>query len=137
MNAAHGAISRECLPHSSANATFPATIGMDTLRLEFIHPDGRSIYAARLHTPDYQFPVAPLALAARGPVNLSETEDNVLVQVAGTLKKVDKNTGQINSWRAGDHELLIGGPILNLGEDLGGGKNSGRKRPGGSGGRPR
>ena len=70
----------------------------------------------------------------KGRVNLSETEDNVLVQVAGTEFKVDKNTGQINSWRAGGHELLISGPILNLGEDLGGGKNSGRRGQG-SGGR--
>ena len=35
-------------PRSTVDATFPATAGMDTLRLEFIHPDGRSVYAARL-----------------------------------------------------------------------------------------
>ena len=127
---AHGEIHIACLPHSSTNATFPATIGMDTLRLEFIHRDGRSIYVARLHTPDYQFPVAPSALLAKGPVNLSETEDNVLVEAAGTKLTVDKRTGQINSWRAGGHELLISGPILNLGEGLGGGKSSGRKGQG-------
>ena len=36
-------------PRSSVDASFPATPGMDTLRLEFIHPDGRSVYATRLH----------------------------------------------------------------------------------------
>ena len=38
----------EAKPRSSADATFPATPGMDTLRLEFIHPDGRSVYVASL-----------------------------------------------------------------------------------------
>jgi beta-galactosidase len=36
-------------PRSSVDASFPATAGMDTLRLEFIHPDGRSVYATSLH----------------------------------------------------------------------------------------
>jgi beta-galactosidase/beta-glucuronidase len=35
-------------PRSTVDASFPATPGMDTLRLEFIHPDGRSIYTATL-----------------------------------------------------------------------------------------
>ncbi len=35
-------------PRSSADASFPATRGMDTLRLEFIHPDGRSVYVTSL-----------------------------------------------------------------------------------------
>ena len=34
----------------------PPRAGMDTLRLEFIHPDGRSIYAARLHVKGYARP---------------------------------------------------------------------------------
>ena len=35
-------------PRSSVDASFPATPGMDTLRLEFIHPDGRSVYVDQL-----------------------------------------------------------------------------------------
>jgi hypothetical protein len=35
-------------PRSSVDAWFPAAAGMDTLRLEFIHPDGRSVYATSL-----------------------------------------------------------------------------------------
>jgi beta-galactosidase/beta-glucuronidase len=35
-------------PRSSVDASFPATPGMDTLRLEFFHPDGRSVYVASL-----------------------------------------------------------------------------------------
>ncbi len=36
-------------PRATANASLPATAGMDTLRLEFIHPDGRSVYVTSLH----------------------------------------------------------------------------------------
>ena len=36
-------------PRSSVDASFPVTPGMDTLRLEFIHPDGRSVYVTSLH----------------------------------------------------------------------------------------
>jgi beta-galactosidase/beta-glucuronidase len=103
-------------PRSSVNASFPATAGMDTLRLEFFHPDGRSVYAARLHVKGWQGFTAPAALAANGPVRLSDTEQNVVVQTAGTQLVLDKRTGQIASWRAGGQDVVLGGPILNLGE---------------------
>jgi beta-galactosidase/beta-glucuronidase len=35
-------------PRSTADGSFPATAGMDTLKLEFIHADGRSIYTVSL-----------------------------------------------------------------------------------------
>jgi beta-galactosidase/beta-glucuronidase len=35
-------------PRATGDASFPATPGMDTLRLEFIHPDGRSVYVVSL-----------------------------------------------------------------------------------------
>jgi beta-galactosidase len=35
-------------PRSTGEASFPATSGMDTLRLEFIHPDGRNVYTVTL-----------------------------------------------------------------------------------------
>ena len=34
----------EAKPRTSVEAKFPATHGMDNLRLEFIHPDGRTVY---------------------------------------------------------------------------------------------
>jgi len=67
-------------PRSSIDASFPATAGMDTLRLEFIHPDGRSLYVTTLRTPAYQPPVAPPALASAEPVRLSETNQCVVVE---------------------------------------------------------
>jgi hypothetical protein len=35
-------------PRSIVDASFPATPGMDALRLEFFHPDGRSVYVTSL-----------------------------------------------------------------------------------------
>jgi beta-galactosidase len=123
-----------CKPRSSTDAPFPATAGMDTLRLEFIHPDGRSIYATTMRTSAYQPPAAPPVLASAGPVRLSDTEQAIVVESAGTRLALDKHTGQITSWRAGDQDIVIGGPILNLGEGLFGGARSGRGGGGGGGG---
>ena len=39
----------EAKPRSSVDASFQAAPGMDTLRLEFIHPNGRSVYVTKLH----------------------------------------------------------------------------------------
>lgn len=118
-------------PRSLVDASFPATAGMDTLRLEFFDADGRSVYVTRLHTKDYQGLAAPPALAAAGPVRLSETDQNVVVQTAGTQLVLDKRTAQLTSWRAGDQDVVLGGPILNLGESIPG---SGRRGGGGGGG---
>jgi beta-galactosidase len=130
---AHGESHITCKPRTSTDAEFPAAQGMDSLRIEFIHPDGRSIYAATLRAPSYQPPAAPAALKADGAVKLSQTDDRVLVQTAGTELIVDKHTGQISSWRAAGQDVVIGGPILNLGEGLFGGGRSGRGGGGGGG----
>jgi beta-galactosidase/beta-glucuronidase len=115
---AHGDTHVAAKPRSTVDATFPATPGMDTLRLEFIHPDGRSVYVARLRVKGYEGPAAPAALSAAGPVRLSETGQNIVVETAGTRLVFDKSAGQIASWRAGDRDVVLGGPILNLGESI-------------------
>jgi hypothetical protein len=40
----------------------------------------------------------------------------VVVETAGTRLVLDKRTGQIASWRAGDQDMVLAGPILNIGE---------------------
>jgi hypothetical protein len=115
---AHGETHVAAKPRSTVDAAFPATAGMDTLRLEFIHPDGRSVYAARLRVKGYAGPAAPAAMPASGPVRLSEAGQNVVVETAGTRLVLDKRTGQIASWRAGDRDIVLAGPILNLGEAI-------------------
>jgi len=122
-----------CKPLASTEASFPATAGMDSLRLEFLHPDGRSVYATTLRVPAYQPPTAPPALVSAEPVRLSEAGPGVVVETAGTRLELNKQTGQIITWRAGGQDVVIGGPILNLGEgELG--TTPGR---GGGGGRGR
>ena len=131
---AHGEKHIACKPQTSTDAVFPAMMAAtDTLRLEFVHPDGRSVYSTTLRTPLYQPPVPPPALTADGSVKLSVTDDRVLVQTAGTELIVDKHTGQISSWRAAGQAVVIGGPILNLGEGLFGDGRSGRGGGGGGG----
>jgi len=66
----------------------------------------------------YAGPPAPPAIAASGAVRLSETEQNVVVETAGTRLVMDKRTGQIASWRAGDRDIVLAGPILNIGESI-------------------
>jgi beta-galactosidase len=128
---AHGETHVAAKPRSTVDASFPATPGTDTLRLEFIHPDGRSIYAARLRVKGYQGPAAPASLAASGPVRISETDQDVTVRTAGTQLILDKRTGQIASWRASGRDVVLGGPVLNLGESIPGTIGG----PGGGGGR--
>jgi hypothetical protein len=41
-----------------------------------------------------------------------------VVETAGTRLVFDKGAGQIASWRAGDQDVVLGGPILNLGESI-------------------
>jgi hypothetical protein len=42
----------------------------------------------------------------------------VIVLAAGTRLVLDKNTGQIGSWRAREKTLVLGGPFLTLGETI-------------------
>ncbi|MGD0768241.1 MAG: glycoside hydrolase family 2 TIM barrel-domain containing protein [Tepidisphaeraceae bacterium] len=104
-----------CPPRSSVSAAFPATAGMDTLRIEFIHPDGRSIYAARLRVKGFQ-PPAPPSLAAGSPVTFQEKDHHLQITTAASLLVLDEQTGAIQSWGPADHPVLVGGPVLNLGE---------------------
>lgn len=106
----------ECAPRQTTNAVFPATSGMDTLRLEFIHPDGRSIYAARLHVAGAPLPAPPAPLIADGGVKLNDGPQQLRINVANTQLILDKNTGTIASWKKGDKNIVTGGPLLNLGE---------------------
>jgi beta-galactosidase len=125
---AHGETRIAAKPRSTVDAAFPIASGMDTLRLEFIHPDGRSVYAARLHVKGYQGAPAPAALASSGPAGLFETGQEVMVQTAGSQLVFDKRTGQIASWRYADQDVVLGGPILNLGESLPAPNIGGRNR---------
>jgi len=104
-----------CQPRSSVNATFPAMAGMDTLRIEFIHPDGRSIYAARLRVKGFQ-PPPPPPLPTGGTVTCHEKDRQLQITTGGTFLVLDEQAGTIQSWGPAEHPVLLGSPILNLGE---------------------
>jgi len=108
-----------CAPRSSTIATFTPSYGMDTLRLEFFHPDGRSVYSTRIHLQGAQaLPAAPDAADQPLAVTLDANDDttSALVGSTGSGLTIDNHTGTIRSWKSGAFTMLKGGPTLNLGE---------------------
>ena len=106
----------DCAPRTTMTANFPVTAGADTLRLEWIHPDGRSVYATRLHVAGMPLlPAAPGGVAAVA-LALQDKADEVRIESADMQIVLDKKSGQLRFWRSGNRDLLVGGPILNLGE---------------------
>ncbi len=109
-----------CAPMQSVQASFPAPVGMTALRLDFEHPDGSSVVAANLPTDGAASPAAPASLAAGGTLTTQDGTDTV--KVASDLQEIvfDKHSGAVQSWRVHGKDMLVGGPILNLGEAKGG-----------------
>ena len=111
-----GVVRVEGGPMRTVNASFPAPAGMTTLRLEFKHPDGRVVSSANLPVAGVVSPQAPAAMPAGAPLTAQEGVDTLRVANDSQEVVFDKHTGTIRSWRIGDRNLLVGGPILNLGE---------------------
>ena len=111
-----GVLHVACAPMQSVTASFPAPAGMTALRLEFDHPDGTSVVAANLAVDGAPLPASPAAMAAGG--TLATTDGADTLRVASDAQEIvfDKHTGNIHSWRVHGKDMLIGGPILNLGE---------------------
>ncbi len=107
----------KCPPHSSVSATFPAPDGLDTLHIEFIHPDGRNIYSANLHVfgPAYP-PPPPASPPFTGTATVEENATEVRMEAGDTQLIVDKVTGTVRSWTMNGVPLITGGPVLNLGQ---------------------
>ena len=105
-----------CASRSSCTANFNFVPGMDTLRLEFIHPDGRSIYVTRLEVKGTPHSAPPAEPAAKGTVSLRDNGVQIVAAVGDTELIVDKSSGAIISWMTGGEKLLAGNLVLNLGE---------------------
>ena len=104
-----------CPPRSSGRARFDAATGMDALRLEFVHPDGRSVYATRLEIKGLKHPAPAAAKAAAGKVNLQEAGSQLRVSTGDAELIVDKTSGAVTSWTIDGQKLLAGAFVLNLG----------------------
>jgi len=124
-----GIVHISCAPMQTVQASFPAPAGMTTLRLEFTHPDGRSVSSANLPVDGVPLAPPPAALAAGAPLTAQDGSDTL--RVANGLQEIlfDKHTGTIRSWRIGKRNLLVGGPIVNLGEAKAGNEGGYFKSP--------
>ncbi len=110
-----GTLRIPCAPMQTVRANFPAPSGMTTLRLEFTHPNGTSVSSANLPV-DGTLPNPPSAVASSAPLTTQDGVDTL--RVASGLQQIlfDKHTGTIVSWRVGNRNVLVGGPIVNIGE---------------------
>ncbi len=104
-----------CSPRTEGVATFAAIEGMNVLRLEFIHPDKRSVYSTRLEASSLQYSVPDPVKSAAGEVRLQETGRKIDVSVGSSHLVFSKEAGGLESWKFGDQPLLTGNFILNLG----------------------
>ncbi len=125
----HGIQKINCAPDESVEATFPAPDGVTKLRLEFDHADGFSVVAYNLAVDGAPVPQPPPALAAGDALASQDSADTL--HMANNLQEIifDKHTGNIRSWRVRGKDLVVGGPILNLGEALASGERSFYRAP--------
>ena len=120
----HGVQKINCAPGESVEASFPAPAGVTKLRLEFDHADGSSVVAYNLAVTGAPVPPPPAALAAGDALASQDSVDTL--RVANNLQEIifDKHTGGIRSWRVHGKDIVVGGPILNLGEAKASGERS-------------
>ena len=116
-----GAMKINCAPLQNVTANFPIAAGATMLRLNFLRADGSSVVAANLPVegaPDVA--AVPAAMKAGDAVFAVQGADGLRVGNSAQEIAFDKASGNIRSWRVGTQNLLVGGPILNLGELKGG-----------------
>ena len=111
-----GVLPIACAPMQSVTASFPAPAGMTALRLEFFHPDGAPVIAFNLAVEGVPLPAAPVALAAGDALATQDGPDTLTVRNSIQQLAFDRHSGTIQSWRVNGHDVIVGGPILNLGE---------------------
>jgi beta-galactosidase len=117
-----------CAPSESIQASFPAPRGATKLRLEFVKSDGTSVVAVNIPVTGAPVPQAPAAL----PGDALTVQDTAgTLQVANKLQTVtfDKELGTIQSWRVKGKSMVLGGPILNLGEAKASGEKKAYRAP--------
>jgi beta-galactosidase len=112
-----GELHPACPPGTTADVTVPAPAGTDAVVLEFVHPDGRSIYATRLTVAGAPAPAPPppaFAASAGTVPQLADAGGQLRVTLPSTTVSVDKTTGRATFALPGGGVMT--GPTLNLGE---------------------
>lgn len=118
-----GAMKINCAPMQSVTANFPMVAGATKLRLDFVRADGSSVVAANLPVEGAAVAAAPAAMKAGDAVFAADGADGLRVGNSAQEIVFDKASGAIRSWRVGNRNLLVGGPVLNLGGLKGGNEN--------------
>ena len=111
-----GPLHLSCAPMQTVQATFPAPAGMTALRLEFAHPSGTSVVAYNLAVEGVPLATAPAALTVTDALAMQDSPDTLSVSNKVQQIAFDKQSGALRQWRVNGHDLLLGGPTLNLGE---------------------
>ena len=111
-----GTLRVNCAPLQSTTANFPAPAGMTKLRLEWTHDDGTSVVSANLPVEGAALPAPPAPMTAGAA--LTSQDSAATLRVANNAQEIvfDKASGALSLWRVGNKFLLVGGPIVNLGE---------------------
>ena len=105
-----------CPPLQSVQASFPAQSGATQLRLEFDHADGTNVIAANFAVDGAPQPAAPAALAAGSAMTTTDSTDTLTIANDASTIVFDKQTGLVKSWTAHGKLVLIGGPVVNIGD---------------------
>ena len=97
-------------------ASFPAPTGMTALRLEFLHSDGAPVIAFNLAVESSPLHAPPAVGASGGALTMQNGPDTLTVSNSVQQIAFDTHTGTLRAWRVNGRDVLLGGPILNLGE---------------------
>lgn len=110
-----GTMRVNCAPLQSTIANFPAPANMSKLRLEWTHAAGTSVVSANLPVQGALLPAPPAALSTGAALTMQDGA--ATLRVANNAQEIvfDKASGAIRSWRVGNRNVLVGGPIVNLG----------------------
>jgi beta-galactosidase/beta-glucuronidase len=112
----NGTLKVACPPCAQVLASVPAPKGLTALRLEFTHPDGRSIISAVLPVHGAPPPKAPAPLAKGTALTHTETAETDTISNDISSVVFDHATGQLRSWTVRGQQMIAGGPIMTFGE---------------------
>lgn len=108
-----------CPPGGTVDATFPAPTGMDAIVVDFVHPDGDTIYTTRLQVAVAPLPTPPLpafTAAASFVPRVTQANGDYHIRLASSTMIVEKASGQVAFGLPGGAGQTMTGPTLNLGE---------------------
>jgi len=105
----------DCPPGQQTTTTIPAVAGMEGLRIEFDRPAGQVITSVVLPVAGVPQPTPPVAQPPGSPLQITKTSDAIIVENDRCRFVFNRASGQLQTYSAGGRDLIVGGPMLNLG----------------------